>query len=160
MTRTTHGIENSNDSLGEAQRVLSLFTVDEVHRFWPQLEEMLDQVPHTWRHWTKEYIYGSILSNALQVWGIGPPPKATLVLFTSINVFPTMKTLTIVWAAGSFEDSMLVVLDAALTKYARLNDCDEIEIRGRLGWNPKLKSLGFTSEAQVWTRRVMSVKLN
>ena len=46
----------------KAALALTHFTIEQVQEFWPQLEETLDRVPHTWRHWTKEYIYGGILS--------------------------------------------------------------------------------------------------
>jgi hypothetical protein len=139
---------------------MTQFTVDEFFEFWPKLEKILDRVPHTWRHWTKEYICTSVAIDRTQVWGIGPPPKAVLVLFTTICVHPAMKVLSIAWAAGTFEDEMLPLLDATLTGYARLNECQEIEIRGRMGWEPKLKAVGFERVASMWTRPVLSVKLN
>lgn len=96
----------------------------------------------------------------MQVWGVGPPPKATLIIFTMINIHPTMKVLALPWAAGRFEVGMEPLIDATLTGYARLNGCEEIEIRGREGWEMKLKSCGFKREAIVWTRPVPSVSLN
>src|SRR6266850_1555944 len=136
---------------------LTQFTVEEFQRFWPHIEEMLDRIPHTWRYWTKEYIYGSIVNGLMQAWGIGPPPKATFIMFTAINVYPTMRTLSVVWAAGTFEDEMLPLLEATFASYGRLNNCEEVEIRGRLGWDPKLKSIGFTHSASMWTRKIPSV---
>jgi hypothetical protein len=139
---------------------LTLFTVDEFFGFWKELEKMLDMVPHTWRHWTKEYICHSIAHGTMQIWGVGKPPEATLIIFTSVSVFPTMKVLNITWAAGKFEDDMLPLLDATFDNYAAMNGCSEIEIRGRDGWMPKLKRLGFESEARVWTRPVRHGRLN
>jgi len=136
------------------------FTLEEVREFWPRLERMLDSVPHTWRHWTKEHIRGSIENNSLQVWGIGPPGKATLILFTTVNAFPALKVLTVVWAAGTFDDAMLPLLEMTLGSFARLNSCDEVEIRGRLGWESKLKTLGFRHETSMWTRRIDNVRMN
>jgi hypothetical protein len=139
---------------------LTQFSVDEFFAFWPQLEKTLDTVPHTWRHWTKEYICNSVANNVMQVWGIGPPPKAILVFITIVNVYPTMKVLSIAWGAGTFTDDMLPLLEATLSNFARLNGCEEVEIRGRVGWEPKLKSVGFRREAAVWTRRVAPINVN
>jgi hypothetical protein len=139
---------------------LTMFTVEEFQKFWPNLEEMLDQLPHTWRRWSKDSIYQSIVNDAMQVWGIGPPPKATFILFTSIAVHVTMKVLVVVWAAGTYEDDMLPLLDATFTNYARLNGCAEIEIRGREGWERKFKSIGFKREAVVLTRPVKNDRIN
>jgi len=139
---------------------LTQFTVEEFQTFWPHIEEMLDQIPHTWRYWTKEYIYGSIVNGHMQVWGIGRPPKATFIMFTVINVCPAMRVLVVVWAAGAFEDEMLPLLEATFANFGRLNGCDEVEIRGRMGWEPKLKSLGFVRSASIWTRKIPSVQVN
>ena len=139
---------------------MTQFTVEEFFGFWPQLEEMLDSVPHTWRHWTKEYICQKVADNTMQVWGIGPPPRAVLIVFTTVNVFPTMKVLAVVWAAGSFTDDMLPLFEATFDNYARLNGCEEIEVRGRLGWEVKLRTVGFTRESAVWSRRVPNATLN
>lgn len=143
-----------------AKVVLTLFTEEEMVRFWPDLERTLDCVPHTWRHWTKESIYDAIMERRMQVWGAGEPPRATLILFTSVGVFPSMRVFSVLWAAGRFDEEMLPLLDATLTNYAVLNRCDEIEIRGRMGWEPKLKSIGFTREASVWTRPVEHITVN
>lgn len=151
----------SNISIEHGKRhALTLFTADEFVRFWPDLEQTLDCVPHTWRYWTKEAIYDAIMNGRIQVWGVGEPPKATLILFTSIGIFPAMKVFSVMWAAGRFEDEMLPLLDATLTNYAALNECNEIEIRGRVGWEPKLKSIGFRREASMWSRPVKRHTLN
>jgi len=139
---------------------MSLFTVEEFCRFWPQIEEMLDSVPHTWRHWTKDELYASAMSGKLQAWGIGPPHVVIMVFLTSIHVFPAMRVFSVLWAAGSFEDEMAPLLDATFDDYAKLNNCAEIEVRGRLGWKPHLKKAGYRHEADVWTRRVQCNRMN
>lgn len=136
------------------------FTVEEMTRFWPELERMLDAVPHTWRHWTKEWIAESIVEERIQVWGVGPPPKAVFVLFTQIMVLPAMKVLNITWAAGHMPPKTFEVLDETFTAYAKLTGCDEIEVRGRRGWHPHLRRLKFRRDADVWTRPVMNVRMN
>lgn len=154
-TMTTSGHEGH-----PSKYVATLFTVDEFYTFWPELERTLDTVPHTWRRWTKEHIYNSVENGSLQVWGAGVRTRATLILFTTVNVFPAMRVLTLVWAGGKFETDMIEMFDGVFENYALLNGCDEIEIRGRLGWEPTLKKLGFTSHEKVWTRAVVKGRLN
>ena len=139
---------------------MTQITVEEFQKFWPRLEEMLDCVPHTWRYWTKDHIYQSIANDAVQIWGIGPPPKATFVMLTSVNVYPAMRVLTAIWAAGTFEDEMIPLIDATMTSYAKLNGCEMLEIRGRPGWDPKFRSVGFKREALIWTRPLNNSRLN
>jgi hypothetical protein len=157
MTQTSYDLSDCPKS---PRFALTQFTVDEVQGFWTELEVMLDQVPHTWRQWTKEYIWSAIETGRLQVWGIGPPPQAILVFFTTVSVYPAMKILSVDWGAGSFHDEMLPLLEAGLTSYAQLNDCAEIEVRGRLGWEPKWKSIGMERQYSVWTRRVPHNNMN
>ena len=148
------------DTWGPPRLALSQFTVEEVRRFWPQLEEMLDQLQHTWRYWTKDNIYQALMRGQLQMWGVGPPPRATLILLTSVDVYSAMKVLTVVWAAGTFDDKMIPLVDATFEDYAQLNGCDEIEVRGRLGWTAKLRPIGFRSETVTYVRKVKSNKMN
>jgi hypothetical protein len=139
---------------------LTNFTPEEFQKFWPNLEDMLDKVPHTWRHWTKDYIFSSALNNTVQVWGIGPPPNAVLVFFTQIAMYPAQKVLCLVWAAGSFKPDMLPLMKATMMNYARLNSCNEIEIRGRRGWEPHFRAAGMTRDSVVWTCKVPNVRIH
>lgn len=139
---------------------LTQFTVDEFTAFWPKLEEMLDLVPHTWRHWTKEYICSSAASNVIQVWGIGPPPNAVLVFFTQVSIYPVGRVLTLVWGAGSFDEEMLPLLLATMVNFAKMNNCTEIEMRGRRGWGPSLRSIGMKEEYVVWSIPVPDMRMN
>jgi hypothetical protein len=156
--QTAYDLSGGGDELPKF--ALTQFTVEEFQKFWPQLEEMLDSVPHTWRYWTKDHIYQSVVNDMVQVWGVGPPPKATFVMMTTVNIYPSMKVLTAVWAAGMFDDGMIPLIDAAMTSYARLNNCGALEIRGRPGWDPKFRSVGFQREAMIWTRYLKDSKLN
>lgn len=137
---------------------IALLSLAEFEVFWPGIEEMLDAVPHTWRHWTKEYILEGVTTGRIQCWGVGPPPKAILCAFSSINIYPAERVFVIDWCAGKFEEGMIPLLDAVWTNYAKLNECSVIEVRGRGGWEPHLRSVGFTREAVVWTRRVPDMR--
>jgi hypothetical protein len=156
MMQTSYDLSDSH----APRFVMTMFTVDEFFGFWSQLEEMLDSVPHTWRHWTKDHICRTVAGDLMQVWGIGPPPHATLIIFTTVQILPAMKILTVPWAAGHLDEGMEPLVDATLMSYAQLNDCEEIEIRGRIGWEAKLKPLGFRRDAVVWTRSVSKSNLN
>ena len=151
-----HHVEKNNT----AKLSLALLTPEEFLKFWPGIEKMLDTVPHTWRHWTKEYIYNAVLSGHIQVWCIGPPPYAVCVFFTSISIHPAMRSFCVTWAGGSFDDEMVPLLEAGWMNYARANDCDEVAIYGREGWGPKLAKVGFRKDSVTWTRRVPNMRIN
>lgn len=155
MSRTTYDV---NSNMKTAKFALAQFTYDEFLNFWPGIEQMLDAVPHTWKHWTKDYIVSAVQDNAMQVWGIGPPPDAVLIFFTQIGVYPADKVLHIVWGAGNFEAAMLPTLEAALVNFAQEAGCTSIEIRGRPGWDPHFKSIGMKREYVTWSLPVNRVR--
>lgn len=159
MNKQTQAFDMS-DSPKHPKYALTQFSPEEFLAFWPKLEKELDRIPHTWRHWTKDYLQQAVLNNVVQVWGIGPPPNAILILFTQVSIFPAMRVLNVSLALGSLEDDMLPLLDATFVNYARLNDCREVEVRGRMGWDPHLKGVGYKRTDMVWTREVSSVRIN
>jgi hypothetical protein len=159
VSNTSYDVSGHGKSIA-TRYAMSLFTVEEFYRFWPQIEKMLDAVPHTWRYWSKDDMYSAITASKIQVWGMGPPNTVTIVFMTSVNVFPALRVLTLLWAAGHFEDEMASLLDATLADYAKLNECTEIEVRGRPGWYKQLKRAGFRKDAEIWTRSVPDTRIN
>ena len=96
----------------------------------------------------------------MQVWGIGPPPKAVLIFFTQVGIYPADKVLHVSWGAGSFDPAMLPVLEAALIQFAQTCECDTIEVRGRPGWDPHFKSVGMKREFVTWSFPVPRARMN
>lgn len=158
MSKTT--TYDLNPDLQSAKFALTQFTWEEFESFWPGIEEMLDAVPHTWKHWTKEYIRESMYKGTMQSWGIGPPPKAVLIFFTMIGVYPADRVLHVAWGAGHFDPAMIPTIEAALINYAQLSDCDTVEIRGRAGWAPHFKAAGMKKEYVAWSYNVPKRSLN
>lgn len=154
--RTTYDLGDGKKAL----YALTMFTWEEFERFWPGIEDMLDSVPHTWKHWTKDYIRDSVEKNFMQVWGIGPPPKAVLIFFTQVGVYPADRILHVTWGAGSFQRAMLPTLEAALVNYAQLCGCSSIEVRGRRGWDKHFKSVGMKQEYVTWSFPVPKARIN
>lgn len=144
----------------EANFAMTQFTVREFNAFWPKLEAMLDAIPHTWRHWTKQHILDSVRGNSVQVWGVGPPPNAVLIMFTTVTSYPAMKVMNVVWSAGTFDPGMSNLIFAAFVNYAQINECQEIEVRGRPGWNPFLKAVGFKKENEVWSYKIPDARMH
>lgn len=144
----------------EPSFALAQFTVEETMKFWPGIEEMLDRVPHTWKYWTKDWIREAIALGSLQVWGIGPPPKAVFVFFTQVAIYPNGKVLLVPWGAGSFDPEMMGLLHATLVNYAKVQDCTTIEIRGRPGWEKYFTGVGMKREHVTWTLPVPNMRVH
>lgn len=157
MKQTAYDIHRDGKS---AKFALTKFTFDEFETFWPQIEEMLDAVPHTWKYWTKEYIRSAVEIGSLDVWGMGPPPKAVLIFFTQIGIYPAQRVLHVPWGAGSFDPEMAGLFAATMINYAQLAGCETITIQGRPGWEPYFKRAGMVREAIVWSYPVPKMGLN
>lgn len=148
-----------SQTMGVPKYSLAQLTIDEFYMFWPFISSMMDKIPHTWRYWTKDYVYSAVEVGSLVVWGIGPPPDAIFVFFTQIIQHPVGKVLTVPWGAGTFRNDMLPLLDATLTQYAQMTDCFEIEVRGREGWMKHFEPIGFKRTTTILSRSVVNMRI-
>jgi hypothetical protein len=99
------------------------------------LQAALDASPL--RTHTLEHVRLGIHHGTAQLW---PGPNSALV--TEMTTYPTgLKTLSI-WLAGGNLDE---ILDTywAIEKFAEKQDCSAVEVKGRRGWAPVMKQLGF-----------------
>lgn len=143
-----------------AKYTLAQLTVEEFYNFWPNISSMMDKIPHTWKYWTKDYVLSAVEGRSLVVWCIGPPPDAVFVFFTQIAVYPVGRVLTVPWGAGSFYADMVPLLDATLTQYAQIQECFEIQVRGREGWGKHFEPIGFKRGTTLLTRAVPNMRVN
>lgn len=122
---------------------VELFTVDEVLAFWPKIERMLDQVPHTWKRWTKEEIHSGLVNENIQAWGIGKD-NIVLVMFTQVLYYETERVLRLRWICGNGIEEFLPTIEASMMKWAMHQGCSRIEMSdSRGGWSRKLRPFGY-----------------
>lgn len=136
---------------------IELLSPEKFMQFWPQIEGMLDLVPHTWEDLTKESIYYRGANRGLQVWAVAEDETAKMVLFTQVATFPTGDNLEIIWCGGQggFHKVAGDVVDAGIEKFAKMSLCKRIDVIGRFGWEAELKDRGFKRTAVVLSRRVV-----
>lgn len=125
-------------------------------KWWPQICEQLDTIPHTWeRWWTKEALYNAIQMGWSQCWASCVDKTAEIITITSIVEYPsTRKVLVTNLTFGSNIDAHINLLDATLENFARQEGCVGHEVRGREGWKPRLKKLGFKFQQIVMYKEV------
>lgn len=123
---------------------------------WPQIEDMLLRVPHTWTQHTVEGLLQGAAQGRIQVWLVGSFEQVNLVMFTQVAVHQTMKVLEVFWTMGL---GMLkvagVAVDGALEHFAAEQGCSEIRVIGRGGWEKILAPWGFKRIAVVLSRPVI-----
>lgn len=139
---------------------MGLIENHDLERFWPGVSEMLDKLPHTWGHFTKEEIQAGVFGGGLQLWGVGPHGVAIFMLLTTVAFYPSKKALVLTWGAGTFRKSMIPLLDATLTNYGRAQGCDLIEVHGREGWARMLSGIGFKQDKIVLSRKIEKERMH
>jgi len=138
---------------------VGLFSPRELDHHWPQIEDMLRCVPHTWEGYTIEQFLSDAQMGIIQVWGVGKK-DISLVYFTTICVYPAKRYLRVIWACGALDKS-LPIIDASLEQFAKEQNCDAIQIiDGRGGWSRVMKKFGYWQEAIVLERSVSNERLN
>jgi hypothetical protein len=144
---------------GEEQ-IVGLLTNDEFEHYWPEIEKMLDALPHTWIDMTKDSIVSRVFNGSLQVWVMGER-GIQMILFTQIAVFPRGSALQIIWCAGEGLDYEKAGpgVEAALEFFAKTQGCKRIDVIGRPGWEKVLASWGFRRTEIVLSRPVADESL-
>lgn len=145
---------------GSSRFAIAQFSYEEFLSFWPKMQRELHTIRPMWRHWSEEYILTATATGELNLWGCGSPPNAEFVFFTQVHVYPAIRVLTVPLAFGKFRPEMMPLMDATMENFARIQGCDEIEIRGRPGWMKEFAKIGFKETARVWTRPVSNLRNN
>jgi|SRR5262245_11265036 len=122
---------------------------------WPRIEQELDTVKHIWAHrYTKEALFEAIARQMMQLWVVGEDDRYHLVVVTQIQDFPIGRILQVVLAFGNQFEKYLPTLDATLDRFAQIQECQEIEVIGRDGFQKLLAGRGFARKSIVLSRPV------
>lgn len=122
---------------------------------WPMIERELDKVPHIWQgRWTKDTLLTAILHQRMQLWVAGKDGVYHVVVFTQIALFPEGNILEVVLAFGNNFLEALPTLEATLDKFAQSQNCVQIDVIGRGGFERLLAPYGFKRSSVVVSRAV------
>jgi hypothetical protein len=112
--------------------------------YWPAISQELDSIPQFWAPWwTKEAIYGLTMDGTFQCWGAGTETELKVVVFTQVAHYPANTILQIFLAFGTGIDEVTSGLVTVFERFAAESGCTMVEVVGRLGWEPKLRDIGF-----------------
>lgn len=140
----------------------ALLTEEEFKEFWPAIEKTLDKIPETWEDLTKDDIYQGVCYGNLQMWAVGEPGVAEMVLMTQIARYSAGSVLEIIWGAGEgkiFEKAGDSV-DATMEYFAKTQHCKRIDVIGRGGWEKILMRRGFKRISVRISRNVIHNGMN
>jgi hypothetical protein len=149
--------KRARDSAGPT---MGLLEEGELEKFWPQIVNMLQTVPHTWTHWTIDTFWEQAERGNLQVWGIGLGNTISLVLFTQVVRYPALSTLHVIWAGGKFREEYIPIIDSTLARFGEIQECDRLEVIGRPGWEKMFKNWGMVKVSTVLAKPIRKTRMN
>lgn len=124
-------------------------------KWWPDILSMLQQVPHTWTDYTIDYFLWAVQEKRMQVWGAGMDDRIHLVMFTQLATYPRRNVVEVIWACGdNYPKSLRNAVAEAVDEFGRANECSEVRVVGRRGWERVLKDFGFVRDSVIMSRPI------
>lgn len=136
----------------QAARQVFLMSQDQINHYWPNILQILGEVPGYYEFFTPEWTYERAKSGALQVWGFTDGMVQGIAL-TQILVFPATKAFEILGAGGPGMLDFIEEMDAVFDKIARDSKCNMIVSRVRPGLARLLVRRKKAIEGAVWLYR-------
>ena len=120
--------------------VLSGVPIAIIPDYWPVASGLLDRaVSYSGGRYELADIFDALMSGKMQLCSAGGDDgKPHVVAVTEIVNYPHKRVANISMLAGEGRDRWLHHLES-VEKWARDNDCEAIELRGRAGWERVLK---------------------
>jgi len=128
-------------------RQLLLVTPDLLWQVWPQVQDLFIENISLWRdYYSIEDFPQLFYAGKLQLWVMNDADDFILVMITSLQEFPQMKTLTLNWVFGSEFQSALPFLDY-VEKWAQEQGVKKSFVFGREGFLRLLRPHGYVKKA-------------
>ena len=113
---------------------------------WAGVKPYIDRAIEGSSDTTTEYILGRIVDGDYKLWiGSDDDGKISYVGVTRLEYFAAVEKLAclVMYLAGDDLDNWAHLALASLESWAMDNDCDELRITGRPGWERVFKGDGF-----------------
>ena len=133
--------------------LLPLCEAGAIDRLWPTIEHMLTRVAD--EKVTVSDIYQFVMDGTWMLWVCQIPDtkEITSVLVTEFIHYPQVTNLRVVFLSGDDEDWAYGI--KVFEDFARINDCSEVEILGRKGWERVLRDQGFKLNHITLSKRIL-----
>lgn len=119
---------------------------------WPTLEHMLERVADY--KVNQNDIYNFVMDGTWTLWvcQVSETSEITSVIITEFIHYPQVTNLRVIFLSGDDENwayGMSVFED-----FARINQCHDVEVLGRKGWERVLKDRGFKLNYITLSKRI------
>jgi len=134
---------------GNLHPVINSTAIDDL---WPTLEHMLERVAD--HKVNQNDIYNFVMDGTWTLWVCQIPEtlEVTSVIITEFIHYPQVTNLRVIFLSGDDENwayGMSVFED-----FARINQCHDVEVLGRKGWERVLKDRGFKLNHITLSKRI------
>lgn len=137
--------------------MISLVPREEVPHIWQTVGPMIDRaIEYYPGRMDSVDVFADILQRHLTLWVSLLGQEIIGCAVTRIYQTPLAKVLSFEFLAGDDVDTWLEEGADVLNRYAYDEKCAMMECRGRFGWVPRLKKLGWESRAVFFERTVIN----
>lgn len=133
-------------------RLSPVYSLEAVDNHWSNIDHLLDRLVDD--KIDKDDIYKMISSGEWVLWLCVVPDSnlVTTVVVTSFIHYPKKTNLRIILLAGDDEDWSFGI--QIIEDFARANQCHDIEILGRKGWERTLRDRGYEFQNVTLSKRI------
>lgn len=133
---------------------------EEVPAIWSVVGPMIDRAIEYTAHRVELIdVYADILLKNMMLWiAFNEENEIVGCAVTRVYETPLTRCLTFEYLAGDDIDTWLDEGDVMLNSYAFDMQCEWMDCRGRFGWVPRLKNLGWESKAVFFEKKVIDPK--
>lgn len=135
---------------------IGILSPQQVLEYWPDIRERLEGVEFAWTVVQVENLAARAQQGEVQTWVlVNDRHWVEVVLFSEVQPQPRGRVLAFKEpAVGANIDPYLEGLRDAAVQFSRMVGAEWIEVEGRMGWQRKLRRLGFRPERVTLTLRV------
>lgn len=125
-----------------------------VRHYWPEASGLIRAaLSHGRGRFTLGGIHDDLIAGAKRLWIVLAGETVTAAVVTCITDFPAKRACTILLCGGEDVDSWVAEVCRTVEEYAHWEDCAEVEIIGRPGWQRKCPDYEM---AGVWLVKELS----
>lgn len=128
-----------------------MLNVDAIDNRWSDISKLLECLEDD--RVNIDNIYDKIVDGEWHLWvAVNSDDSIYSVAVTTFIHYPLVTNLRIVFLAGEFEKWAEII--RIFEQFALINDCHEVEIKGRKGWERVLRDRGYELKSVTLRKRI------
>lgn len=125
-----------------------------VPHYWPEVSGLIHTALYHGRcRFTLDGVEEDLISGKKRLWAVMQGERLVAAVVTCITDFPAKRVCTILLCGGEDVDSWVAKVLSTIEEYAHWEECGQVEIIGRPGWQRKCPDY---DQAGVWLVKELS----